>query len=86
MLLGLLASLVVFAHSRSREFEADRKSTLFSGKDNMLRSLLKLKRIQTEQEQAPLPAELKAFGISGDMSGLFSTHPNIDDRIKALRG
>jgi heat shock protein HtpX len=50
-----------------------------------------LQRLQLEQGQPQdLPGELTAFGISEQLkqgiSGLFRSHPPLNDRIRALQG
>lgn len=78
---GFLASLIVAFFSRQREYRADIGGAEFSSQQNMIGALEKLKNGKAGQ----LPAELAAFGISGGMSKLFSTHPPLDDRIEALK-
>lgn len=84
ILLSILASIVVMYHSRKREFSADADASKLTNKNYMLKALLKLKSLKQERNEHT-PAELKAFAINGKWSGLFSTHPNIEDRIQALR-
>ncbi|HGX94000.1 MAG TPA: zinc metalloprotease HtpX, partial [Candidatus Tenderia sp.] len=47
-----------------------------------------LERLKMNTPQ-PLPDQLAAFGIAGDMGGafkkLFMSHPPLDERIEALR-
>jgi len=78
---GFLASLIVAFFSRQREYRADIGGAEFSSQQNMIGALEKLKNGKAGQ----LPAELAAFGISGGVSKLFSTHPPLDDRIEALK-
>ena len=85
IVLGILASTIVFWFSRRREFRADAGGARLAGRDEMIRALERLKA-QTEPE--PLPSQLAAFGISGKSGGwsrLFMTHPPLDERIAALR-
>jgi heat shock protein HtpX len=81
MLLGILASLVVFAFSRRREYAADAGSAHLLGTPQpMINALRKLGGDETE-----LPQSLRAFGIGGKSStSIFATHPSIEDRIEAL--
>jgi heat shock protein HtpX len=46
-----------------------------------------LERLKMNHEQASLPKEMAASGISGGgaMSKLFMTHPPLEERIAALR-
>lgn len=80
---GLLASLVVFAYSRRREFAADAGSARLLGTPfSMIAALQRLGHLTP----GVLPDSLKAMGIAaGKRTSLFSTHPSLDDRIEALR-
>ena len=81
ILLGLAASLVVFWHSRRREYAADAGSaTLLGTPMPMIEALRRLGGISGE----PLSDSLKALGIDGKRASLFATHPSIEDRIAAL--
>jgi heat shock protein HtpX len=84
ILLGILASLVVFWFSRRREFRADAGGARLAGAPNMIRALERLKAAHQ-----PLPDQMSAFGIAGGTGGglrrLFMTHPPIEERIAALR-
>lgn len=82
IVLGLLASLVVFAYSRRREYAADAGSAKLLGTPSpMIAALKRLGNLQP----GVLPDSLKAMGIAeGKRTSLFSTHPSLDDRIKAL--
>jgi heat shock protein HtpX len=84
IVLGILASTIVFWFSRRREFRADAGGARLAGREEMIRALERLKA-QTEAE--PLPDQLAAFGISGKSGGwsrLFMTHPPLEERIAAL--
>jgi heat shock protein HtpX len=81
--LGILASMVVMAFSRWREFRADAGSARLSGKDKMIAALARLSQGHGESS---LPKAIQAFGIAGGgMRKLFSSHPPIEERIAALR-
>jgi len=86
ILIGFLASLIVFWFSRYREFRADAGGARLAGRDKMIAALERLK----SGAEPELPGQMAAFGISGKKTGgfahLFSTHPSLDDRIAALRG
>jgi len=81
MALGVAASLVVYWHSRRREYAAD------AGSANLLGSpypmIAALRRLQNLRPGV-LPDSLKAMGIAGKHASLFSTHPSIEDRVAAL--
>lgn len=83
--LGILASLIVNAYSRSREFRADRGGADLAGTGNMIGALEVLKQSHGE----PMPQQMQAFGINtGSSQGLmrlFMSHPPLDERIAALR-
>ncbi len=85
IVLGILASIIVFWFSRRREFRADRGGADLAGEGKMIAALERLKLAHNE----PLPAQqLAAFGISGRVASglrrLFMTHPSLDERIAAL--
>ncbi len=81
VLLGMLASLVVFWFSRQREYRADAGGAALAGRDNMIHAL---QRLQGESE-SELPKAMAAFGIRSGAMGLFSSHPPIEERIARLR-
>ena len=82
IILSILASTIVMYFSRKREFVADTGGADLAGHQNMINALKRLGQV----EPAPLPEQMAAFGIN-DKSGvmaLFSSHPPIEARIKAL--
>ena len=85
LVLGILASIIVMWFSRRREFRADAGGARLAGRDRMIAALQRLKAAH----DAPLPAQLNAFGISGGegsgLARLFMSHPPIEERIAALR-
>ena len=86
MVLGILASIIVFWFSRQREFRADAGAARLSGRDKMIAAL---QRLRAAHEPAPLPDQMAAFGISGGgaagLKRLFMTHPPLEERIAALQ-
>ncbi|MCB9809786.1 protease HtpX [Candidatus Peribacteria bacterium] len=85
--LGLIASLIVRWYSRRREYAADAGSALFLGRDKMLSALKRLKDLQRMVDtRQPSFATLKISDRPNMFSRLFSTHPDIADRIAALEG
>ncbi|MFA7069854.1 MAG: protease HtpX [Sulfurimonas sp.] len=83
VVLGILASLIVRAFSRYREYRADYAGATLSTPANMIAALEALKRGHSSSN---LPESVKAFGINGDsLKALFSTHPSLDDRIARLK-
>lgn len=85
LVLGALASVIVFWFSRRREFRADAGAARLAGRDKMIAALESLKR---SSEPPQLPKQIAAFGISGGEKGgirrLFMTHPPLSERITAL--
>jgi len=85
IVLAILASIIVFYFSRKREYRADSGAAALVGKKPMAGALETLK---ASIRQPHLPDKLAAFGISGakrsGLKALFSTHPDLDDRIAAL--
>lgn len=86
IVLGILASIIVMWFSRQREFRADAGGASLAGRDKMIAAL---QRLQMTVNQAHLPDQLAAFGISGGISSglksLFMSHPPLEERIAALR-
>jgi heat shock protein HtpX len=86
MVLAILASIIVFYFSRKREYRADSGASALVGKKPMIGALEALK---ASVRQPHLPDKLAAFGISGTkrrgLTALFATHPDLDDRINALK-
>jgi heat shock protein HtpX len=85
IVLGVLASIVVAWFSRQREYRADAGAAALMGrKQPMINALARLGGMEPND----LPQSVQAMGISGRPSGLmalFSTHPPIEDRIRALQ-
>jgi heat shock protein HtpX len=87
LVLGILASMIVMAFSRYREFRADAGGARLAGRQNMISALEALRRSQ-DQSQG-LPEAMRAFGINGGRRGgfarLFMSHPPLEERIEALQ-
>lgn len=84
IVLGILATILVMAFSRWREYRADAGAARLAGPQKMIAALRRL----GAGEESELPASLAAFGIRGGKSGfmsLFRTHPRIEDRIRKLQ-
>ena len=85
LVLGILASMIVMAFSRQREFRADAGGARLAGAGSMIAALEALKGGHV----APLPDQMAAFGIAGGIGSglkrLFMSHPPIEERIAALR-
>ncbi len=86
ILLGILASMIVMAFSRYREFRADAGGAELAGRANMIAAL---ERLGQTAPGAELPAQMRGFGISGSIGHglrrLFMSHPPIEERIAALK-
>ncbi len=83
LVLGVLASIIVMWFSRQREFRADAGGASLAGREKMIAAL---ERLKMNHEQASLPKEMAASGISGGSAmKLFMTHPPLEERIAALR-
>lgn len=86
LVLGVLASIIVMWFSRQREFRADAGAAKLSSAKKMIAAL---ERLQAEHEPSALPKQMAAFGISGSgasgLKRLFSSHPDLSERIAALR-
>jgi len=78
--LGFLASLIVMWFSRYREFRADAGGASLAGRHKMIAAL---ERLQQVHEPQALPDSMAAFGISGGLGALFSTHPPLAARAAA---
>ena len=81
---GILASIIVMWFSRQREFRADAASASLLGSPRpMMNALARLGGIAA----GDLPKSMAAFGIAGGsgMMALFSSHPPIEERIRALQ-
>lgn len=85
IVLGILASTIVFWFSRQREFRADAGGAQLAGRQKMIAALQALARVHNR----PLPDQLAAFGIAGGIGRglrrLFMTHPPLEERIAALK-
>ena len=83
---AILASTIVFAFSRYREYRADSYAAHQTSKEDMVAALERLRRIY--EQPSELHDSLLAFGIKGGgkkFSALFSTHPPLEKRIAALK-
>ncbi|WP_430623887.1 protease HtpX [Marinimicrobium locisalis] len=88
IILALLASMIVMAFSRYREYRADAAGAQLAGRGAMIRALQRLQAEVQAGAQNPMPDSMKAFGISGgfkqNLGKLFASHPPLDERIAAL--
>ena len=88
IVLGILASTIVFWFSRRREYRADAVGAELAGPNNMIAALRHLQQEVSSHVPNQMPKSMTAFGINPgfgkNLRGLFSTHPPLEDRIKAL--
>ena len=86
IVLGIAGSLVTAWFSRHREFRADAGGAALAGSGNMVAALERLAAgPQAVDPRAPALASFKISGGARGFMALFSTHPPLEDRIKALR-
>lgn len=87
LVLGFLASMIVFWFSRWREYRADAAGAGLTTNAHMIAALQRLREEQGMPQD--LPGELTAFGISEQVkqgvAGLLRSHPPLEDRIRALQ-
>lgn len=92
MLAPIAASLIQFAISRSREFMADASGAQYANDPLALASALQ--KLSQGNERTPMqqgnPSTAEMFIVAplfraGSMSSLFSTHPDVNERISRLR-
>lgn len=87
IVLGILGMIVVSAFSRFREYRADAGGASLSSYDNMILALerLKINYRLAPVEDEPAIASMKISGKAGGWLKLFSTHPDLEDRIRRLQ-
>jgi len=89
IVLGILASAIVMAFSRHREFRADEAGAALAGRAAMISALRALQREHEVPDQ--MPAEMTAMAITtGKLEGftlaqLFMSHPPLEKRIAHLQ-
>ena len=85
--LSILGMFVVMAFSRHREFRADAVSAKYVGANKMIAGLEALQRYFGKIEEEEAPKSIATLKISGHKSWfkLFSSHPPLSERIKALQ-
>ncbi len=86
LVLGILASMIVMAFSRWREFRADAGGARLAGRGKMIAALERLGR---SQQPGQLPEAVEAFGVRGrtglGLKRLLMSHPPLQERIAALQ-
>ena len=93
LLAPLIAQLIKFSVSRQREFLADADGVLLSrNPQGLANALTKIKNDKEPLVEAANKATAHLFienplrTFKGTINNLFSTHPEIDERIKRLQG
>ena len=85
ILFGILASTIVYAFSRWREYHADLGGAKFAGKQKMIAAL---KRLQKTNNLIDSKTKSLATMKISDKPGImrfFSTHPTLESRIERLQ-
>ncbi len=87
LILWILASVIVMWFSRYREYRADEWSARFVGKENMIAWLQALKKMidRAENDESKLATMKISTRNKTWIMALFSSHPDLDDRIENLR-
>lgn len=82
---GLLGAMIVAWFSRAREFRADAGGASLAGRGNMIAALRRLSQTHLlVDESNDALATLKINGSERRWMMLFSTHPPLEQRIRAL--
>jgi heat shock protein HtpX len=80
---GALASLVVMWFSRTREYRADLGGAQFTSRSSMVAGLRRLQQMKNIKPTQHPDGNLTAFMIT-EQDSFWSTHPSLDNRIRAL--
>jgi len=85
--LFLLASPIIFAFSRHREYRADKGSAQIAGRETMIHALEALQdnHAMVDRRQSSVTMFKIHGGARGLVAALYSSHPPLEARIKALR-
>jgi heat shock protein HtpX len=84
-LLSFLSLPIVMGFSRWREYRADAASAKMVGKHKMIAALETLQRNYGKIEKHDKAVEVMAISSKTSFMELFSSHPSLDKRIKALQ-
>ncbi len=89
VVLGILASTIVMAFSRWREYRADAAGAHLASRSGMVGALRRLQAESQAHVPNEMPDTMTALGISSGWkehaSKLFMSHPPLEQRIEALR-
>ncbi len=83
IVLSIFATMIAMWFSRYREYKADSGAVEIDGPYGIYYALAKLGKLP--KEKVALPPEMKAFGIVGFLSELFSSHPPIEKRLENIK-
>ncbi|RXZ76707.1 protease HtpX [Paenibacillaceae bacterium] len=82
---SILGSIVVMAFSRYREYHADAGGAAFAGRDKMVHALQSLKQMKDMVDTSQSSLATLKISNRPKMMSLFSSHPDLDDRINRLQ-
>jgi heat shock protein HtpX len=89
MVLAVLASMIVMAFSRYREYRADEAGARLADRQSMIGALNRLRAEQQARMPSSMPDTFQAFGISSGfkegLGKLLMSHPPLEERIRALQ-
>ncbi len=87
ILFSILGSIVVMSYSRYREYHADRGGADLAGKDKMIHALQQLKQhVNRATSNDRDDSAVQTLKINNKRkASLFSSHPDLDDRIARLQ-
>jgi heat shock protein HtpX len=80
---GALAMIVVMWFSRIREYRADLGGAQYTSRAKMVSGLRKLQKMSKLVHTEPTDTKMAAFMIN-EPDSFWSTHPSLDNRIRAL--
>ncbi len=82
-----VGSIILCTFSRHREYKADLGGAILSSKEQMIRALRRLEQTSASIEKEETPQSVAALMCNGKKGfmELFSTHPPIEKRVRALQ-